>query len=449
MGLMEELGWKIVEDPAAEYCVKQESLSAEEARLLDSLVKKFKERTREGIEGGQGFSAVLKQICEEEAALLEKSRAKKIVSLAESIVKGYGILDGLLQDPELEEISVVGLGKPVYVFHRKKGWMKTNCVISSEEFALNAINKMARPLGRRITYQNPRINAALPDGSRLHASIDPINLNKFELTIRKFRQNPFTVGDLIANGTVNAELAAFLWMVLFGDASLLIAGNSGSGKTTTLNALFSFIPFTERVIITEETPEINLPHEHQVKIVANEELGIQMKDLIKDTLRMRPDRVVIGEVRSREEVAALFDSLLSGQARGSYATMHAGSASEALARLQALGAGKEDLNAINLILVQRRLLRREKHGQRELRRVTELVELAGGKQKTLFSYSPQKDFLEKKSESALFERITTGYGLGRKEALQELAARKEFLEEISGKELSFKEFNEAVQKWFQ
>ncbi|MEW5955195.1 MAG: ATPase, T2SS/T4P/T4SS family [Candidatus Micrarchaeota archaeon] len=432
------------------------SLQAGELRVFNALTKEFQAQARDEKQGQlekreavrKRLSTILKQFCEDHGLLLDKKRAEAIVETCVMNACGYGGLDKLLEDDGLEEISVIGVNKPVFVFHRDAGWLRTNFFITSEEFAVAAVNKMARPLGRRITFQNPRLNATLPDGSRLHASISPITLNGVELTIRKFKQQPYTAADLVSVNTFSPEAAAFLWTALFTDLSVLIAGNTGSGKTTTLNALFSFIPLTDRVVVTEETPEIKLPQKHAVRIVANEELGIPMKDLVKDTLRMRPDRVIIGEVRSAEETTALFDSLLSGQARGSYATFHADSSSQALTRLSALGARKEDLPAINLILVQRRIPVHEKEGLKELRRVTEITEVTReGELGVLFSYNARKDLLEKTkyfANCATLERIKANYRREKEVLEKEIAERAKFLEKLAKQRPAQPQFTAAV-----
>lgn len=435
------------------YLVRRlHELRPKEENLLHAVVSEFRERAGDEVASREAVSrklkSLLKEVCEEYGLLLDKERGEKIVEVAEANTFGYGALDPLLEDDAIEEISVLGANRPAYVFHRELGWLKTNCYFTSEEFATNLINKMARPLGRRITFENPRLNATLPDGSRLHASIPPVSVEGVELTIRKFRKNPFTPADLVANRTMSAELAAFLSLVLFGDASLLIAGNTSSGKTTTLNALFSFIPLSDRIVITEETPEISIPHKHRIRIVANEDAGITMKDLVKDTLRMRPDRVVIGEVRSRDEVEALFDSLLAGQARGSYATFHAGTAEEAVTRLKALGAREGDLDAIDLILVQRRIMIREGRGGKEIRRATEFCEMSRGRLVKLFSYDYKKDFLEKKLvHSDLFERTADTHRMTAAELRKELERRAKRLKALAGEKPSYAEFTKEVQDW--
>jgi len=334
---------------------------------------------------------------------------------------------------------------------RNKGWQATNCFFTNQEFVIDLINKMARALGRRITYQSPRLNAILPGGARLHASIPPIS--SLELTIRKYRENPITIFELSKFRTLTSEALAVLWLVMQSDLSVLIAGNTSSGKTTTLNALFSFVPLRERVLITEETPEINIPHPHTVKLLSNPDLSIGMKDLVADSLRMRPDRVIVGEVRTSEEVSALIETVLSGQARGSYATFHAQSANEALQRLRSLGVLEADLSSLDLILVQRRMLRYDPktHASIEVRRATEIAEIMKGAApsiRPLFAYSQKDDaLLPKYSNSPLLARIRDSFNISEKELRAEIAKRKKFIESMRQKSLTFQDSVRELQSF--
>ena len=250
-------------------------------------------------------------------------------------------------------------------------------------------------------------------------------------------ENPLTIIELIENGTLSSEAAAFLWMAMFSDVSLIIGGNTGSGKTTLLNALFSFVPETERTVITEETPEIRILQKHKIRMIANEELGIGMKDVAKDTLRMRPDRVIIGEVRTKEEFEALFDSLLAGQAKGTYATMHAQSANEAVNRMKSFGMGREDLEAIDLIAIVRRIPIYDSENKRhyEIRRMTEISEMQNGEATNLFRYDSEKKKLDCDAKtllkSGIFRKMCVNYGMNRKGLLEEMGRRREFLEGIA------------------
>jgi len=439
------VGWRIEESRPKEegYALPPAyNLSANERELLAQLIESQLEAVPSHApvqDLRERLAKLLRNICEERGALLSKASGERLLEVAERYLVGYGVLDPLLADAELEEVAVTGVGEAIWVYHRKNGWLRTNAIIESEGHALHLINKMARPLGRRVSYQFPRLNATLPDGSRLHASIAPLAAKGIELTVRKFTPKPFSPAELVANKTISARCAALLWLALECDHSLLVAGNTGSGKTSTLNALFAFIPLRERIILTEETPELRLPHEHLVRLVANDELGIGLKDLARDTLRMRPDRVVIGETRTREEVEALLDSLLAGQARGTYATFHADSSREALLRLQSLGARKEDLPALRLVLIQRRMSVPVKGARKnaEIRRVTELAEITPeGEAQPLFTRDSRQDKLVENGlrNSQVLARICEAHKYSVAVAMQEIGERESFLEEMAGRE---------------
>lgn len=409
-------------------------LEAAEVEILQSLLQRHFERSAHDGAGQQVTSDSLKRelraLCVTKGILLSSQAAGKVLEVANHHLQGYGILEPLVTDPSLEEVTATGLGHPIRVYHRTRGWLQTDASISTQAYALNLINRMARPLGRRVTYQNPRLNATLSNGSRLHASIEPLCPSGFELTIRRFTARPFSPAELIANRTLSARVAALLWVALESDVSLLIAGNTGSGKTSTLNALFAFVPGDERIIITEETPEIRIHHPHSVRLVANQELGIGLKDLTQDTLRMRPDRVIVGEARNREEVGALFDSMLAGQARGTYATFHACSSREALSRLMSLGVSRGDLPALGLILVQRRVSVPASggKGRMEQRRVLELAEVTGeGTDRMIFRRDAASDTLREVGlgQSQVFTTIAESRGLSLKGLLRSTVRSRE------------------------
>ncbi|HID72749.1 TPA: CpaF family protein [Candidatus Micrarchaeota archaeon] len=372
---------------------------------------------------------------------LEGDQAEYLSKIAFLHIYGYAFLDLLIGDSEIEEISVIGIGKPVYVFLRNKGWRSVNACFDDEKTIADIVNKMSRKLGRHITIQNPRLDAMLPDGSRLHASLPPVSHG--EITIRKFRERPFSPRELCENGTLSASALAFLSLVMQGDHSVVIAGNTASGKTTTLNALFSFVPANERVLITEETPEINIPHEHQLRLVANRDMGISLMDLVYDSLRMRPDRMIVGEIRNKDEARALFDVLLAGQARGSYATMHAQSVNEALGRLKSFGIGDMDAESIDCIAIQRRMLVYDPKAKRnaEVRRVVEIAEMGNGP-KTLFSLDKPKGTKLLK-ESRLLSRIADSFGMDARDILRELSRREKILLKL---DKEFAGFHAGVQK---
>ncbi len=220
------------------------------------------------------------------------------------------------------------------------------------------------------------MNAVMEDGSRLHAAIPPIVKNP-SITIRKFRKTLFTPKHLIELNTANAELLAYLWIAIQTNQNTLVIGSTGSGKTTTLNALTSFIPKKERLILVEETPELRVMHDHCIRLTSNKERNIQMNSLVNDTLRMRPDRVIVSEVRTQKEVKALLNTMLAGQGKNSFSTFHATNAEQALTRLQKLGVKKADLESVDLVISQERWENQEK-GLKEKRKVTGATEVLPG-----------------------------------------------------------------------
>ncbi len=446
------LGWRVSGEKAG-YSVGIPRLSREEEGIVNEICARFRENSKKGEFGGREdakseLEGILTGYCKDSGLMMETDQFDYLSKITLMQVWGFGPLDPMLADDSLEEIAVVGLGKPVYVYKRGEGWLETDCSFTSQEVFVNTVNKMARPLGRRLAYQTPRINSVLPDGSRLHASMPPIS--QLELTIRKFRANPISAPELVSLGTFSPESLAFLWLAMKVDTSILIAGNTASGKTSTLNALFSFIPLEERVLITEETPEINIPHKHRVSLLANTELGIGMGELASDSLRMRPDRLIVGEARTAGEAKALLDAITSGQARGSYATFHAHSAKEAVARMRALGAPETDIASIGLIVIQKRLGGSDKG--KEARRALEIAEVRmnGGAVEaiTIYGYDYKTRSLKRtKNPSAVEEEVMNALGFDGKMLKKELSDRSKFLCGLAKRKTGFFETVVAIQNY--
>ncbi len=421
------LGWEKLKS-GMDVCIYNPSI--QEARIF----KKFLSIHRQ-----TGELDLFDEFLNETGITLNKSQKDGIIRLVEHEAR-FSVLDPLLDREDIEEISVIS-GDPVRVFIRGRGWINTNVSITSEEKIIDIINKMASGIGRRITYQSPRLNANLKN-SRIHAIIPPLS-DRVSLTIRRFKTRPFSPRELIENKTISPEALAYLWISMQTDSNLAISGSTGSGKTTTLNTILSFIPINQRIVSIEETPELRIYHPHSIRLVSNPAKNIGMAELVEDTFRMRPDKVIVGEVRTREEIKAWINTMLSGQGKGSLSTFHALSGQEAIHRLKSLGVQTYELSALDIILVQRRWTDYKTGG--EIRRVTEINEVVWGdgdkdvslnpvftydfdKKKMISSLNPRKSRVIKKAS----EVLELGPG--------EIKRRASFLERSS------KELSEAIKQ---
>ncbi len=417
------------------YLVKEfPELSGQEALLVREILEEFQSMPENS---EKNIAGAMERVLETRMVELDQQQREYFLGILFSLVHGFGPVSLLLEDDSLEEIALIGVGRerPLRVYHHAFGWCKCNVYFADQKSVANMVNRMLLKTERRLSLSTPRVNGVLPNGSRLNATIPPVSFTQPSFTIRKFNSKKFTIQELVRNKTVSAETTAFLSMALEADCSVLIAGNTGSGKTTTLNALFSFVPKSDRVVVVEETPELQLEHDHVVRLNTCPRRGIGMPELIVDSLRMRPDRVVVGEIRNREEVTAFIDTLLAGQGKGSYATFHSTSSLEAVKRLSLLGVKEIDLCSLDLVVVQKRWDRIDlgKGTRREMRRVTEVSEVLEKNSRlavnTLYSYNYSREKLEPKAKSKKASRkIQRAFSFSEKAFRKELARRKRLVE---------------------
>ncbi len=317
---------------------------------------------------------------------------------------GYGKIDSLIQDDELEEIMIIGIGKPIFVYHRKYGMMKTNIQYDNERDIMDLIDSIARQINRRIDKETPILDGRLIDGSRINATIPPVSADGPSLTIRKFKRDPLTIIDLINSKTLSCELAAFLWLCIDGlgvkSANAIISGGTSSGKTTTLNALSAFINPKERIITIEDTLELQIPHEHVIRMETRppnvENKGeLTMNDLVKNSLRQRPDRIIVGEVRAREAIT-LFTALNTGHS--GFGTLHSNDARETITRLTnpPMSVPKIMVQAIDFIIMQNRIYTPSGVSYRRISEVAEIVGIEEGtvQLNKIFQWNPERDTID-------------------------------------------------------
>ncbi|MEK6959155.1 MAG: ATPase, T2SS/T4P/T4SS family [archaeon] len=428
-------------------------MSEKDWRLFGSILEDLK-HSKSKIDKRADIYFFLKNYCLENLTLLTKEQRENLLLLLEWETIGESALTTLLKDPDFEEIVLNGTNRPIMVYHRTFGWLETNIEFTSEEKAKNVINKMAAPLGRQLTFHTPLLNAVLKDGSRINASMNPVAFSGINATIRRFKENPLTPLDIINSGVVNKEAMSFLWLAMQTSCSILVCGNTGSGKTTTLNALFCFLPRDERIIAAEETPELVLPQSHTVKMNTAEQLNIGLDKLIENTFRMRPDRVIVGEIRSPTEAKAFINTMLAGQAKGSYATFHAESASEALQRMISFGIDEKSIGSLDLIVVQKRLTRvnHEKGYRKEERKITEISEVIKNEDgkgiglRKLFDFDYDTSSLSKAEQSErILEKMKrtfceNGKGIGKL-----MKEKEKLLGKLKG-DISFRDFFEFAEQ---
>ncbi|WP_425059625.1 hypothetical protein SCACP_02170 [Sporomusa carbonis] len=352
-----------------------EEMSSEESKVL--VDKDADRKTLEAV-----VARIANIVMDEETVPVPRSERSRIIIEIVDEVLGYGPIDPLLKDDSISEV-MVNSASQVYV-ERKGKLILSDVRFRDDAHVMHIIEKIVAPLGRRIDESSPMVDARLPDGSRVNAIIPPLALKGPCLTIRKFAKNPLTVDDLINFGTLTQEMADFLRACVEGKLNIVVSGGTGSGKTTTLNILSSFIPHDERIITIEDAAELQLRQEHVVTLEtrpANIEGkgAISMRDLVRNSLRMRPDRIVVGEVRSGEALDML-QAMNTGH-DGSLTTGHANTPRDMLSRLETmvLMAGmdlpvrairEQIASAVDLILQQSRL-------QDGSRRITHLTEVQG------------------------------------------------------------------------
>lgn len=338
---------------------------------IEELIPKMDDMAKEIIKDNEGFRKNMDR--------------KRVVDELINDLTGFGPINPLLMDEDVSEVMVNGANQ-VYC-ERKGKLVLTDITFRDDEHVMHVIEKIVAPIGRRIDESSPMVDARLPDGSRVNAIIPPLALSGPTITIRKFAVDPFVIGDLVNFGTLTHEMAVFLDACVKARLNIFVSGGTGSGKTTTLNVLSNFIPNDERIVTIEDAAELQLGQDHVVSLESRppniEGKGsITIRDLVRNSLRMRPDRIVIGEVRGGEALDML-QAMNTGH-DGSLATGHSNSPRDMISRLETMvllagvelpiKAIREQISgAIDVIIQQSRL----KDGSRKIVKITEVQGLEG------------------------------------------------------------------------
>jgi flagellar protein FlaI len=374
------------------------------------------------------------EILKKEMPFVSEGTQKYLIGSLMQEMFGLGKIEFLLADPNLEEVVINGSREPVWVYHKKYGWLKTNLKIDQETEILNYANNIGRRVGRQITILNPLMDAHLPTGDRVNATLFPISTHGNTITIRKFRRSPWTITDFIENKTLNYEVAAWIWLAIQYELNMIVAGGTASGKTSLLNVFMSFIPPNQRVISIEDTRELQLANFlHWIPLTTREPnpegLGeVSMLSLLISSLRMRPDRIIVGEIRRASEAEVLFEAMHTGHSV--YATLHADTAEQALKRLinPPINVPETVIEALHLIAVA---FRDRRLGIRRMLQLSEILpgsEKSGPQLNTLYRWKPLKDEIVKENESyRLVEEISMHTGMSEQEINANLQEKAKIL----------------------
>ncbi len=408
-------------DGGIEYRLLEPPLTPEDIRVLDRIKRSLL------LSSAERPDRALQMLASDPEAFLEEEvrrviKRYKIEVPSASLEKylyyikrdtiGYGRIDALLKDKEIEDISCDGLGAPVYVWHRRYESIPTNVVFRDPEELTSLILKLTYRAGKQVSVAQPIVEGALPMGYRLHVTLDEVSRRGGTFTIRKFREVPFSLIDLVNMGTISPQLAAYLWYLIENNRSVMVVGATASGKTTTLNAIATFIRPEAKVVTIEDTPELRLPHENWVPLVTRPSYeewvrNVDLFDLLKSAMRMRPDYIIIGEVRG-EEAFTLFQAIATGHT--GMCTLHAENIDYAVKRLISppMNVPLFLIPMMNVVILVRRL----KIGEKIVRRVVSVQELLDVDEarnavvaREVFRINPVLDRVELVSESEHLKRI--------------------------------------------
>jgi len=329
---------------------------------------------------------------------------------------GYGPITVMMADPDIEDISCNGVGVPLFVYHRKYGSIRTNVIYEDEAELDRYVIWLAQRCGKHISLARPMLDATIPDGSRLNATLGRhVTKRGSSFTIRRFKDDPFTPVDLIGFNTMSTEMMAYLWISVEFGSSMIVCGGTASGKTSTLNALMLFIPPQMKIVSIEDTRELNLPHENWVPGLTREGFSgmgdnggsIDMFDLLTAALRQRPQYLMVGEVRGKEAYV-IFQAMATGHT--TYSTMHADSVQSMVNRLEnePINLPRSLLSSLDLVLLQGQV----KVGSNMARRVRTLTEIVGLDPETgeliantVFYWNPADDSFTYSGHSYIYEKV--------------------------------------------
>lgn len=432
------------EDSSIRYEIVEPYLNEVMLKVIEGMkektVKAISDSASKGNQNPDVENFILKTI--RESTLEEKGKRLAFYYLMRDIM-GNGIIDSLLKDPNIEDITCDGSSVPIYVYHTSYGFIPTNVKFRSDHELNSFIKKLVQTTGKNISISSPLVDAIMKDGSRLQASLGRyVTTSGPSFTIRKFKQIPLSPVDLIANGTASAEIFSYLWLLTEYGSNIMITGGTATGKTTFLNSILLFAPPEKKIVSIEDTNEINLYHENWLSTVTRAAFAsgtrsrrsgeIDMFDLLVASLRHRPDYVVIGEVRGRETFT-VFQAMSVG--RYSYCTFHAESVDTLIHRLESkpINVPRSLISSLDTVVVLS-MIERDGIQQRKASTISEIndIDQISGELivNRLFSWDTAQNQYDSSQFSYVLERISDRTGQPRDELEWEMEIRTQLLSKM-------------------
>ena len=422
-----------LETGSISYQVDETKLNQSEQIVYNQLYRLIEENldSPENIEKDFGFISFVNKVLKENEKLFDEqplASLEKVKYYLEKEIDGFGNIDPMMNDPNIEDVSCSGINTPIYVWHRK--YDSIPCNITFEADKLNSfVSRIVFRAGKHISSAHPISDLSLKGNHRISVLYQKeVTPKGTSFTIRKFKQDPYSVIDLISFGTISVEIAAYLWMLMEAKMSIMVIGSTGSGKTTILNAITGLVNPDFKIFSVEDVAEINIKHENWFSLVSrvgfgnNEEGEIGLYDLIKSGVRHRPDYIVVGEIRG-SEAYVMFQAMATGH--GGLCTMHADSLESASKRLQ---QKPMDIPASYMALMNCAIVIRRVKGMdgKSTRRAISVQEIkTSDSYHNSFKWNPKADYFEPQlGDSEMFGRISQQTGLSLDEILEEYEKRK-------------------------
>jgi len=453
------------------YDVEEPELVSEEKKILNILEGSIKElinmsylSLKKGDTIINYLEKNLKILLSELRITLTKDSYLKLMYFIYRDFVGLGKIEPLMNDMYIEDVECNGANFPIYIVHRKYRNIRSNVTFSNVKPLASFVERLAQKCGQYVSYATPLLDGALPDGSRVNATFtEDISSRGPTFTIRKFTKEPWTPTHLMYLNTINVDMLAYLWTLIAYERNVMVIGGTGAGKTTLLNSLTFFIPPASRIVSIEDTRELNLEHSNWIPAVSRAGVGlanlvgqkygeVTLFNLLKESFRMNPDYVIVGEIRG-DEAYVLFQGMASGHP--SFGTMHAGSVDTMIKRLVTppINLSASLVEVMDAVVV----MTSTKKNNKNIRRVKEIVEVVNVKEgqssasvNKPYVWNPSNDSFEYVSESYAFRKISSEQGVEVNKLVSEFENRRSFLTKLYQRSIfEFHDVQEAINAYYK